>query len=90
MFYFTTRLYFWNECQTTLQVQAYISRLRVEIYVQLRCYCCVRILGQLSGRISVKLRSGVAVRILGNIGALQNIDFAMETMAKKLNCLSSY
>ena len=38
------------DCQTTLQVQEkLISRLPVEIYVQLRCYCCVRILGQPSG-----------------------------------------
>ena len=44
------RLYFRNRCQTTLQVQEkLISRLPVEIYVQLRYYCCVRILGQLSG-----------------------------------------
>ena len=36
------------DCQTTLQVQEkLISRLPVEIYVQLRCYCCVRILGAL-------------------------------------------
>ena len=38
------------DCQTTLQVQKkLISRLPVEIYVQLRSYLCVRILGQLSG-----------------------------------------
>ena len=36
------------DCQTTLQVQEkLISRLPVEIYVQLRCYCCVRILGNI-------------------------------------------
>ena len=29
--------------------KAYKSRLPVEIYVLLRCYCCVRILGQLTG-----------------------------------------
>ena len=39
-----------STCQTTLQVQEkLISHLSVEIYVQSRCYCCVRILGQLSG-----------------------------------------
>ena len=44
------RLYFGIDCQTTLQVQEkLISRSPVEIYVQLGCYCCVRILGQLSG-----------------------------------------
>ena len=33
-----------------LQVQEKrISHLPVEIYVQLPCFCCVRILGQLSG-----------------------------------------
>ena len=41
------RLYFGVDCQTTLQVQEkLISRLPVEISVQLRCYCCVRILGK--------------------------------------------
>ena len=71
MFYFTMVGYIFEiDCQTTLQAQEkLISRLPVEMYVQLR-YCCVR--------------------ILGNIGALQNIKFAMETKAKKLNCLSSY
>ena len=51
MFYFTMLGYIFGiDCQTTLQVQEkLISRLPVEIYVQLRCYCCVRILGQLSG-----------------------------------------
>ena len=46
-----TRLYIFGiDCQTTYQVQEkIILRLPVEIYVQLRCYCCVRILGQLSG-----------------------------------------
>ena len=50
MFYFTMLSYIFGiDCQTTLQVQEkLISRLPVEIYVQLRCYCCVRILGQLS------------------------------------------
>ena len=38
------RLYFWNRLQEKL-----ISRLPVEIYVQLRCYCCVRILGNIGG-----------------------------------------
>ena len=72
------RLYFWNRCQTTLQVQEkLISRLPVEIYVQLRCYCCVRILGQLS-------------RYCATQELCKNINFAMETKAKKLNCLSSY
>ena len=49
--YFTMLGYIFGiDCQTTLQVQEkLISRLPVEIYVQLRCYCCVRILGQLSG-----------------------------------------
>ena len=48
MFYFTTLGYIFGiDCQTTLQVQEkLISRLPVEIYVQLRCYCCVRILGR--------------------------------------------
>ena len=51
MFYFTMLGYIFGiDCNTTLQVQEkLISRLPVEIYVQLRCYCCVRILGQLSG-----------------------------------------
>ena len=59
MFYFMMLSYIFGiDCQTTLQVQEkLISRLPVEIYVQLRCYCCVRILGQL--------------RMLGNIGVLQ-------------------
>ena len=47
MFYFTMLGYIFG---IDLQVQEMlISRLPVEIYVQLRCYCCVRILGQLSG-----------------------------------------
>ena len=45
------RLYFRNggiDCQTTLQVRGkLISRLPVEICVQLRCSCCVRILGNI-------------------------------------------
>ena len=51
MFYFTMLGYIFGiDCQTTLQVQEkLISRLPVEIYVQLRCYCCVRLLGQLYG-----------------------------------------
>ena len=51
LFYFTMLGYtFGIDCQTTLQVQEkIISPLRVEISVQLRRYCCVRILGQLSG-----------------------------------------
>ena len=51
MFYFTMLGYIFGiACQTTFQVQEkLISRLPVEIYVQLRCFCCVRILGQLSG-----------------------------------------
>ena len=51
MFYFTMLGYIFGiDCQTTLQVQEkLISRLPFEIYVQLRCYCCIRILGQLSG-----------------------------------------
>ena len=49
MFYFTMLGYvFGIDCQTTLQVQEKLC-LPVEIYAQLRCYCCVRILGQLSG-----------------------------------------
>ena len=50
MFYFTMVGYvFGIDCQTTLQVQEKItSRLPVEMYVQLRCYCGL-ILGQLSG-----------------------------------------
>ena len=44
------RLYFGINSQTTLQVQEkLISRLPVELYVQLCCFCCVRILGLLSG-----------------------------------------
>ena len=43
-------LYFWYECQTTLQVQQKIkSRLPVEIYVKLRCYYCGRIMGNIGG-----------------------------------------
>ena len=51
MFYFTMLGYIFGiDCQITLQVQEkLISRLAVEIYVQLRCYCRVPILGQLSG-----------------------------------------
>ena len=51
MFYFTMLGYIFGiDCQTTLQVQEKVtSRLPVEIYVQLRCYCRVRILDQLSG-----------------------------------------
>ena len=49
MFYFTMLGYiFVIDCQTTLQVQEkLISGLPVETYVQLRCYCCVRILGNI-------------------------------------------
>ena len=49
MFYFTMLGYIFGiDRQTTLQVQEkLISRLPVEIYVQLRCYCCVRILGNI-------------------------------------------
>ena len=49
LFYFTMVGYIFGiDCQTTLQVQEkLISRLPVEIYVQLRCYCCVRILGNI-------------------------------------------
>ena len=48
MFYFTMLGYIFGiDCQTTLQVQEkLVSRLSVEIYVQLRC---VWILGQLPG-----------------------------------------
>ena len=61
MFYFTMLGYIFGiDCQTTLQVQKkLISRLPVEIYVQLRCYCMLC------------PATGPAVRILGNIGALQ-------------------
>ena len=60
MFYFTMLGYIFGiDCQTTLQVQdKLISRLPVEIYVQLRCYCCGQILWP-------------AFRVLGDIGALQ-------------------
>ena len=46
MFYFLMLGYIFGiDCQTTLQVQEkLISRLPIEIYGQLRCYCCVRIL----------------------------------------------
>ena len=79
VFYFTMLGYIFGiDCQITLQVQEKLmSRLPVEIYVQLRCYCCVRILGQLSGYWATK-------------ELCKNIYFAMETKAKKLNCLSSY
>ena len=64
--------------QSTLQVQQkLISRLPVESYVQLRCYCCGRILGQLSGYWATQ-------------ELCKNVNFDMETKAKKLNCLSSY
>ena len=48
-FYFTMLGYIFGiDSQTTLQVQEkLISRLPVEIYVQLRCFCCVRILGNI-------------------------------------------
>ena len=51
MFYFRMLGYIFGiDYQTTLQVQEkLISHLSVEICVQLHCYCCVRILGQLSG-----------------------------------------
>ena len=51
MFYFTMLGYIFGiDCQTPLQVhEKLISRLPVEIYVQLHCYCCVRILGQEGG-----------------------------------------
>ena len=57
MFYFTMLGYIFGiDCQTTLQVQEkLISRLPVEIYVQL----------------FLSPDTGPAVRILGNIGALQ-------------------
>ena len=47
--YFTMLGYIFGlSCQTTSQVQEkLISRLPVEIYVQLRCYCCVLILGNI-------------------------------------------
>ena len=46
MFYFTMLgRVFGIDCQTTLQVkEKLLSRLPVEIYVQLCCYCCVRII----------------------------------------------
>ena len=49
MFYFSMLGYIFGiDCQTTLQVQEkLIRRLPVEIYVQLRFYCCVRILGNI-------------------------------------------
>ena len=49
MFYFAMLGYIFGiDCQTTLQVQEkLLSRLPVEIYVQLLCYCCVRILGNI-------------------------------------------
>ena len=51
LFYFTMLGYIFGiDCHTTLQVQEKLtSRLPVEIYVQLHCFCCVQILGQLSG-----------------------------------------
>ena len=50
-FYFTMLGYIFGiDSQTTLQVQEkLISRLPVELYVQLCCFCFVRILGLLSG-----------------------------------------
>ena len=79
MFCFTMLGYIFGiDCQTTLQVQEkFISRSPVEMYVQLRCTCCVRILGQLSGYWATQ-------------ELCKNINFAMETKAKKLKCLSSY
>ena len=79
MFYFTMLGYIFGiDCHTTLQVQEkLIGRLPVEMCVQLRCYCCVRILGQLSG-------------YWATYELCKNINFAMKTKAKKLNCLSSY
>ena len=49
IFYFTMLGYIFGiDCQTTLQVQEkLISRLPVEIYVQLHCFRCVRILGSI-------------------------------------------
>ena len=47
IFYFTMLGYIFGiDCHTTLQVQEKLSRLPVEMYVQLR-YCCVRILGDI-------------------------------------------
>ena len=49
MFYFMVIAYIFGiDCQTTLQVQEkLVSRLPIEIYVQLRCCWCVRILGNI-------------------------------------------
>ena len=49
MFYFMVIAYIFGiDGQTTLQVQEkLVSRLPAEIYVQLRCCCCVRILGNI-------------------------------------------
>ena len=60
MFYFTMVGYIFRiDCQTTLQEQEkLISRLPVEIYVQLRGYCCVRILGNIGALQKYLFRDG--------------------------------
>ena len=78
LFTHDAKLYFWN------RMPDYFASAR-EVYKSLACrnLCTVTLL-------LLCPDTGPAVRILGNIGALQNINFAMETKAKKLNCLSSY
>ena len=60
MFYFTMLGYIFGiDCQTTLQVQEkLLSRLPVEIYVKLRCYCCGRILGNIGALQNCEFRDG--------------------------------
>ena len=73
MSYFTMLGYIFGiDCQTTLQVQErLISSLPVEIYVKLRCYCCVRILAKCPD-------TGQHTELC------KNINFAMETKVKKV------
>ena len=74
------RLYFWN------RLPDYYASAR-EAYKSLACrnLCTITLL-------LLCPDTGPGVRILGNIGSelCKNINFAMETKAKKLNCLLSY
>ena len=77
---------------------------KCKIYVQLHCYCCGRILGNIGALLAcVKSVSNRVIarklerehelarkRLLLRLELCKNINFAMETKAKKLNCLSSY
>ena len=59
-FYFMIQGYLFGiDCQTTLQVQEKLmSLLPIEIHVQLRCYCCVRIMDNIGALEKYKFRDG--------------------------------